>query len=226
MGGTARRCLPTREKAIAELGGQRDLRIDVRPPEALESAQSHGRGHPADASDLQARRQGGKRARRTATLCVRSARDTRSVALDGEVSNSTHATSSRTLPGQVLRDVHRRAGDGRERGRFSRFADTSPSPRRLQAFLSRAYDFVRMAGVSPGGSPPLRIPRRLRDRRGRPITDGARDIASLRAVHTSTVLYPSDAVSAAKLVAQMVDLTGISYVRTTRRCIPRPVCER
>jgi transketolase len=46
------------------------------------------------------------------------------------------------------------------------------------------------------------------------------DIASLRAVHTSTVLYPSDAVSAAKLVAQMADLRGISYVRTTRGAYP------
>ena len=46
------------------------------------------------------------------------------------------------------------------------------------------------------------------------------DLASLRAVHGSTVLYPSDAVSAAKLVAQMADLTGISYIRTTRGAYP------
>jgi transketolase len=39
-------------------------------------------------------------------------------------------------------------------------------------------------------------------------------------VHTSTVLYPSDAVSAAKLVGEMADLRGISYMRTTRGAYP------
>ncbi len=39
-------------------------------------------------------------------------------------------------------------------------------------------------------------------------------------MHTSTVLYPSDAVSTAKLVAQMADLPGISYIRTTRGAYP------
>jgi transketolase len=34
------------------------------------------------------------------------------------------------------------------------------------------------------------------------------------------VLYPSDPVSAAKLVAQMAELSGISYIRTTRGAYP------
>jgi transketolase len=42
------------------------------------------------------------------------------------------------------------------------------------------------------------------------------DIASLRAVHGSTVLYPCDANQTAKLVAAMADLDGIVYLRTTR----------
>jgi transketolase len=45
---------------------------------------------------------------------------------------------------------------------------------------------------------------------------GLEDIASLRAVHGSTVLYPSDANQTAKLVAAMADLDGIAYLRTTR----------
>jgi transketolase len=46
------------------------------------------------------------------------------------------------------------------------------------------------------------------------------DLAMLRAVHGSTVLYPSDATSAAALVLAMADLEGVSYMRTTRGAYP------
>jgi transketolase len=42
----------------------------------------------------------------------------------------------------------------------------------------------------------------------------------MRAVHGSTVLYPSDATSAAALVEAMADLDGVSYIRTTRGGYP------
>jgi transketolase len=42
------------------------------------------------------------------------------------------------------------------------------------------------------------------------------DVASIRAIHGSTVLYPSDGNQTAKLVAAMADLDGISFMRTTR----------
>ena len=46
------------------------------------------------------------------------------------------------------------------------------------------------------------------------------DIAAFRAVHGSTVLYPSDANQTAKLVDAMADLDGISFIRTTRAATP------
>jgi transketolase len=46
------------------------------------------------------------------------------------------------------------------------------------------------------------------------------DIAMMRAVHGSTVLYPCDANQTAKLVAEMADLDGISFIRTTRDATP------
>jgi transketolase len=49
---------------------------------------------------------------------------------------------------------------------------------------------------------------------------GLEDLAALRAVHGSTVLYPSDATSAAALTAAMADLRGVSYLRTTRGAYP------
>jgi len=42
------------------------------------------------------------------------------------------------------------------------------------------------------------------------------DIAMMRAVYGSTILYPCDPNQTAALVEQMVDLPGISYLRTTR----------
>jgi transketolase len=46
------------------------------------------------------------------------------------------------------------------------------------------------------------------------------DLAMMRAVHGSTVLYPSDATSTAALVEAMADLDGVSYLRTTRGAYP------
>jgi transketolase len=49
---------------------------------------------------------------------------------------------------------------------------------------------------------------------------GLEDIAALRAVHGSTVLYPSCANQTAKLLEAMVDRPGVSYLRTTRAELP------
>ena len=46
------------------------------------------------------------------------------------------------------------------------------------------------------------------------------DLAMMRAVHGSTVLYPSDGTSTAALVRAMADRTGVSYLRTTRGAYP------
>ena len=46
------------------------------------------------------------------------------------------------------------------------------------------------------------------------------DIASLRAVHGSTILYPCDPNQTAQLLALMVDLQGIGFMRATREKTP------
>ena len=46
------------------------------------------------------------------------------------------------------------------------------------------------------------------------------DIASLRAIHGSTVVHPSDANQTAKLVAALADRDGISFIRTLRGKTP------
>jgi transketolase len=46
------------------------------------------------------------------------------------------------------------------------------------------------------------------------------DLASIRAIHSSTVLYPCDPNQTAKLTRLMADTPGIVYMRTTRGAYP------
>src|SRR6185437_528792 len=88
------------------------------------------------------------------------------------------------------------------------------------AFHSRAYDFVRMAAISratlclSGSHAGISIGE------DGPSQMALEDIASLRAVHGSTVLHPCDANQTAKLVAEMADTEGIVYLRTLRPATP------
>jgi transketolase len=88
------------------------------------------------------------------------------------------------------------------------------------AFMTRAYDQIRMsqysdadmvfvgshAGVSIGEDGPSQM--------------GLEDLAMFRAIRDSVVLYPSDAVSADRLVEAAAEQQGIVYIRTTRAKTP------
>jgi transketolase len=84
------------------------------------------------------------------------------------------------------------------------------------AFFARAYDFIRMAAVSRGTIKLCGSHAGCSIGADGPSQMALEDIAMMRAVHGSTVLYPSDALSCAKLTHLMYDLEGISYLRTTR----------
>lgn len=84
------------------------------------------------------------------------------------------------------------------------------------AFLARAFDFVRMAAVSRATIKLCGSHAGCSIGADGPSQMALEDLAMFRAVDNSTVLYPSDGISAAKLVNTMKDLPGISYIRTTR----------
>jgi transketolase len=87
-------------------------------------------------------------------------------------------------------------------------------------FLTRAYDHIRVAGISMSN---LKIAgSHVGSSIGEdgPSQMGLEDLAMMRAVVGSTVLYPSDAVSAEKLVDQMASHKGICYLRTSRPKTP------
>ncbi|MGA8016784.1 MAG: transketolase [Candidatus Dormiibacterota bacterium] len=206
------------ERAIRELGGERDLRIEVRPPRAGVPAIKREKAEVT----LPTYKLGDKVATRKAygdSLTALGARP-EVVALDGEVSNSTHADEfKKAFPDRffemyIAEQQMVAAAVGLQVRGYTPFAST------FAAFFSRAYDFIRMAAISQA-----RI-RLSGSHAGSEIgADGPsqmalEDLAALRAIHGSTVLYPSDAVSTAKLVAQMADRDGISYIRTTRGAYP------
>ncbi|HYA00831.1 MAG TPA: transketolase [Candidatus Binatia bacterium] len=206
------------ERAIAELGGIRDLHIEVRPPAP---------GAPAIQPDhapvsLPTYNPGDKVATRRAFGDALAALGARPdvVALDGEVSNSTYSDAfdkahpERFFQMWIAEQALVAAAVGLQVRGYVPFAAT------FAAFFSRAYDFIRMAAISQAD---LRL---CGSHAGSEIgADGPsqmalEDLAAMRAIQGSTVLYPSDAVSTAKLVAQMADRSGISYMRTTRGAYP------
>jgi transketolase len=84
------------------------------------------------------------------------------------------------------------------------------------AFLSRAYDFIRMAAVSRADIRLVGSHAGVSIGEDGPSQMALEDLAMLRAVHGSCVLHPSDANQVATLVAQMAQRPGISYLRTLR----------
>jgi transketolase len=209
------------ERAIAELGGERHITVPVHKPE------SHGQ--PAqlqrERAPLQLPRYdlGSQVATRTAYgdgLKALGAARPDVVALDGEVSNSTYAeTFAKAFPERYFEQyiaeqqlVGSAVGLG-VRG-YQPFAST------FAAFFSRAYDFVRMAAISRANIKLCGSHAGVSIGEDGPSQMALEDLAMMRAVFGSAVLYPSDANQTGHLVAAMADRRGISYLRTTREKTP------
>jgi transketolase len=138
------------------------------------------------------------------------------VALDAEVSNSTHAedfkktAADRFFEMYIAEQRMVAVAVGMQVVGFVPFAST------FAAFLTRAYDFIRMAAISRANIRLSGSHAGVSIGEDGPSQMALEDLAMMRAVHGSTVLYPCDGNQTAKLVAAMADLPGISYIRTTR----------
>jgi transketolase len=99
-------------------------------------------------------------------------------------------------------------------GRWKPFAST------FAAFLSRGYDFIRMAAISRADLRLAGSHAGVSIGEDGPSQMALEDMASIRAIHSSAVLHPSDANQAAKLVAAMAEREGISFLRTLRGKTP------
>ena len=206
------------EKAIAELGGLRDLRVATQKPEPREPAAFEGVG----AVELPAYEKGEKVATRKAygdALLALGAQPL-VVAMDGEVSNSTMAVEfAKAYPDRFFemfiaeQQLVATAVGMSVRG-YKPFAST------FAAFFSRAYDFIRMAAVSEANIRLSGSHAGVEIGQDGPSQMALEDLASIRAVHGSTVLYPSDGPSTARLTQLMAETDGIVYMRTTRGAYP------
>jgi transketolase len=217
-GGWHGRPVENPEAAIAELGGVRNIRVEVAKPEA-------GEPHVFESSspDWPQYELGSEIATRKAygeALAALGAADPRVVALDGEVSNSTYAEifgaayPERYFEMYIAEQQMIAGAVGMQVLGWKPFASS------FAAFLSRAYDFIRMAAVSRADIKLCGSHAGASIGEDGPSQMALEDIASLRAVWGSTVLYPCDGNQTVRLVREMADRNGIVYLRTTRAATP------
>jgi transketolase len=81
-------------------------------------------------------------------------------------------------------------------------------------------DSIRCSTEAGSGHPTSSLSAGVEIGQDGPSQMALEDIAALRAVHGSVVLYPADATSTVALVGQMADTDGVVYLRTTRGAYP------
>ncbi|MBR7835616.1 transketolase [Actinospica durhamensis] len=215
--------------AISMLGGATDLRVEGPLPqdrdgEAGPESFAHHVPSPAVPLVRAPSYQVGERvATRKAygnALLALGDQDPDVVVLDGEVGNSTgsqefeRAHPERYFQMYISEQQLVAAAVGLAARGWRPYAAT------FAAFLSRAHDFLRMTAID---GPAVRMAGShcgVEIGADGPSQMGLEDLAMMRALHGSTVLYPCDATSAAKLTVAMNGLSGISYLRTTRGAYP------
>jgi transketolase len=146
--------------------------------------------------------------------------DERVVALDGDVKNSTFSERfEQAHPDRFYQMyIAEQAMIGVAMGLASRGA--IPFPSTFAAFLTRAYDFVRMAAISYLNVKMAGSHAGVSIGEDGPSQMGLEDLAMMRAQPNITVLYPSDAVSTERLIERMAYHPGPAYMRTTRPKTP------
>jgi transketolase len=142
------------------------------------------------------------------------------VALDGEVSNSTYsdrfgkAHPDRFFEMYIAEQQLVSAAVGMQVLGLVPFAST------FAAFFTRAHDQLRMAAISRARLCLAGTHAGVSIGEDGPSQMALEDLAMMRAVSGSTVLYPSCATSAAELTRRMAERDGISYLRLTREKTP------
>ena len=166
---------PDREdEAVEELGGDREMVVEVQKPESVEKTFSSGY---TGELELPSYELGDEEATRTAygdALKALGAVREDVVAMDGEVSNSTRAGYfEEDFPERYFemyiaeQQMVAAAVAVGQTGRI-------PFASSFAAFFTRAYDFIRMGAISGANFRHERLARRHLHRRGRSLADGPR----------------------------------------------------
>ncbi|HWA53899.1 MAG TPA: transketolase [Solirubrobacterales bacterium] len=206
------------EAAIEELGGNREVSVEVAKP---------GEAKPFEVARAAVERPRYESGESVATrgaygdaLAWLGSIDETVVALDGEVGNSTYAERfaakhpERFFEMYIAEQQMVASAVGMQTRGWKPFASS------FGAFLSRAYDFVRMGAISAADIKLCGSHVGVSIGPDGPSQMALEDIASLRAVYGSVVLYPSDPNQTVALLDAMREHNGISYLRTTREKTP------
>jgi transketolase len=211
--------LPNAADAIAELGGDRGATVIVRPPENTQEPHRF----PGGTVELPKYAVSDQVATRTAfgeAITALGAGRGDIVMLDGELANSTRAQyfadahPDRYVECYIAEQQMVASAIGLQVRGWVPYAAT------FAAFLSRAYDFIRMGAISRADMNLVGSHAGVAIGKDGPSQMGLEDIAAMRAVHGSVILHPCEANSAAQLTAAMADHEGICYLRTLRGNTP------
>ncbi len=212
------------DKAIAELEAQMvqgEARPDIRKP----GGQGHPPASPPDYSKIPAPayKIGDMVATREAWgtgLAALGSVDPRVVALDADVKNSTFSERFEKAHADRFFEhfIAEQAMVGAATGLASRGA--IPFPSTFACFLTRAADFIRMAGISQSNVKLAGSHAGISIGEDGPSQMALEDLSMMRAVPDCAVLYPCDGVSAERLVAEMAQRPGMAYMRTSRPKTP------
>jgi transketolase len=146
--------------------------------------------------------------------------DARLVVLDADVGNSTFSERfEKAFPDRFYQAyIAEQVMVGAAMGLASRGAIAFPST--FACFLSRAYDFIRMAGISGLNIKLAGSHAGVSIGEDGPSQMALEDLAMMRGVPNCAVLYPSEAMSAERLIESMAYHKGPAYMRTSRPKTP------
>jgi transketolase len=153
-------------------------------------------------------------------LAALGALDERIVALDADVKNSTFSDRfEKAFPQRFYQSfIAEQAMIGAAMGLASRGAIAFPSS--FACFLERGADFIRMAGISMLNIKLCGSHAGVSIGEDGPSQMALEDLSMARGVPNCTVLYPSDAVCAERLVAGAAATHGPVYIRSSRPKTP------
>jgi len=201
-------------RAVAELG---DTDVSIRVGPRRHPSPPRGKGEPSLTPTYMLGQEVATREAYGTALAKLAKASPDVVAIDGDTKNSTFSERLKEVAPE--RFVEAYIAEQNMVGAALGMASEGKIPfvSTFACFLTRAYDFIRMAaysrpshlilcgshaGVSIGEDGPSQM--------------GLEDLAMMRAITGTTVLYPSDAVSAERLVEAAARTPGLVYIRTTR----------
>jgi transketolase len=207
------------EQALSELHPVRSKTFPVQKPEDLWPA-PEGEKKPLVLPQYDGKEDVATRKAYGDALKALGAANPNVIGLDGEVSNSTYAEEfakaypERFFEQYIAEQQLVAAAVAMSVRHKIPFAST------FAAFFTRAYDFIRMAAISRANIRLCGSHAGVSIGEDGPSQMALEDLAMMRAVYGSTVLYPSDPNQTAQLVQQMAETEGIVYMRTTREKTP------